>query len=295
MQSYRPVGVSPTSNVSSDDESSAKAYRNYLYTSDDDGSKDYEIEGIGTIMTKWSNLPWFNGSVGRKFKERLKKDKDSTWYILNYSPYGLARSGEAVKIIIDAAKDSNVKIKWAFQTPNFVYENNFSQLLMSFLPTILVANQQFVVNKQYIYDYQCVSFNTIRATINNAVPGARNNIHIYASKAPTFYFAWISIPNKTQPDLDATNFTAPTGTFGFVTLYGHLSPYEDSRPAIYFDNSQTKGEMPLLNFYTASTVRFFEKGLKPPLIPDRGPANPPYLIPLTTDKDWSDSRSKCQN
>jgi hypothetical protein len=167
---------------------------------------------------------------------------------------------------------------------------------MLFLPSIPGVNEKNVFNKRYIYDYHCISFDVIRADIKNEFPGGNENIHIYASKAPTFYFAWISVPDKAQQlDLDATNFTAPTGTFGFVTLYGHISPSYDLRPAIYFDNSQTKGEMPLLNFYTASTVRFFERGRKPPLIPDAGPPNPPYLFELATDKDWSDSRSKCQN
>jgi hypothetical protein len=87
MQFYEPVVASESSNISFDGESSAKAYRKYSYTSDDDGSKDYEIDGIGTIMTKWSNLPWFKGYVGKTFKEKLKKDRDSTWYILNYSAY----------------------------------------------------------------------------------------------------------------------------------------------------------------------------------------------------------------
>jgi hypothetical protein len=190
---------------------------------------------------------------------------------------------------MDAAKHCNVKINWAFQTPNFVYENNFSQLLMLFLP-----GMEYVVDKHYINDHHCIPFDRIRADVKNNIPSGNENIHIYASKAPTFYFAWISVPDKAQQlDLDARNFTAPTGTFGFVSLYGHISTYEDTRPAIYFDNSQSKSEMPLLNFYTASTLRFFEKGRKPALIPDAGPPKPPYLVELATDKDWSDSRSKC--
>jgi hypothetical protein len=71
MQFYRPVSETP--NISFDDESSAKAYRKYSYTSDDEGSKDYEIDGIGTIMTKWSNLLWFNGSIEKSLKKDLRK------------------------------------------------------------------------------------------------------------------------------------------------------------------------------------------------------------------------------
>lgn len=188
MQFHEPVVVSKSSNISFDGKSSAKAYRKYSYTSDDEGSKDYEIDGIGTIMTKWSHLPWFIGPVGKAFKEKLKKDKDSTWYILNYSPYGLAHTGEAVKIIMDAAKHSNVKINWAFQTPDFVYETNFSQLLLLFLPGLLGTNEKYVVDNRYIYDHHCIPFDTIRADVKNNIPSGNENIHIYASKAPTFLF-----------------------------------------------------------------------------------------------------------
>ncbi|MGC2223992.1 MAG: hypothetical protein WA624_17410 [Methylocella sp.] len=65
------------------------------YIANDAGSKSYSIDGIGTIMTKWSNLQHFNGEVGNLFKEILDNDNNATWYILNFSPYALSDRDDA--------------------------------------------------------------------------------------------------------------------------------------------------------------------------------------------------------
>ncbi|MGC2223993.1 MAG: hypothetical protein WA624_17415 [Methylocella sp.] len=163
-----------------------------------------------------------------------------------------------MKVIIAAASSSSrhIKIKWAFQTPQFVLQNNYSQFMLYFL-----------------------------------LPDIKNaNLSIYASRSPTFYFAWISIPEKDEKlDIDSEEFNAPKGTFGFVMLYGHLAEYDD-RPEFYFDKSEIERKGPLLNYYVASTKRFFDYGLLPPSNSTNSMANTPYLFKLNVE-----DRKKAEN
>jgi hypothetical protein len=266
--------------------------------SNDGKSKNYSIDGIGTIMTKWSNLQHFKGDIGKLFNETLDNDEKATWYILNFSPYALSDHDD-MQVILNAAKSStrHIKIKWAFQTPQVVLQNNFSQLMLYFLlPDIQKTSKTYFVDKLYICKNIENKFSEVESPIMDKFDDVRKNLSIYASQSPTFYFAWISVPEtKEKLDIDSEEFNAPKGTFGFVMLYGHLAEYDD-RPAIYFDKAQSERKWPILNFYVASTLRFFDYGLLPPSNSNKKMANTPYLFELNVeDKKKAENKWLLQN
>lgn len=224
----------------------------------DAGSYFVRADGVGLILTKWTNLIYFRGALGEQFRKKLNSDTNSTWYILNFSPYALYND-DILKIIMDAAHRA-VKIKWAYQTPDIVLDNrnSASALMQQFLLTNTFPPESRMDKKTV-----CATFGlgeAIEATLGINRNTIGDNIKIYHSRAPTFYFAWISVPGDDMHHVDMQN--APSGTFGFVMLYGFFPKYDD-RTTFYFDNSyMSENGWPVLDYYFRSTIDFFKDGEK---------------------------------
>ncbi len=236
-------------------------------------SYDFCAQGVGRMTTEWSKLSEFKGPMGLELLDRLEKDRNSTWYIINMSPYGLARSGKMTPLVTKAY-ERNIDVKWAFQSSDDAAANRTLQYQWLWL----YAGEKEIecrATKKALCE-GVGKFATAAAELAwDSRPKARFETDArwttYYSSAPTFYFALISVPGRIDDHIEAIarGEKAPPGTFGYVVPYAHFAQY-DVRPAFYFDGSKSEAPMGsavvddlMLTYYYRSTVLYFSEGLKP--------------------------------
>ncbi len=306
------------------------------YTANDAGSENYSIPvggGTITLMTKWVNLIEGKG-IGEKFFEKLNNNRHATWYILNYSPYALQNNAgtDVIFNTISNQQDRQIKIEWAFQTPSFIFKHKLASLMQHFLLNDKLDSEGGQANKSDICVQIQTAFNVVKARVDKytkqvndivGTTGIQNSgilgdkLSIYFSRSPNFYFAWISVPDiqagddsplkylkyePTSTQMINTLQHAPPGTFGFVMFYAHFPQY-DYRPAIYFEKTEKddpKGRQSIIDYYTISTLKWFEHGLMDPSqlfgetnqFVEKGESGP-YLTKIDDQTDWSSEELPC--
>lgn len=224
------------------------------------GQYETSAASIGIVSNMWNDIQHFNGDIGAEFKKRLEGDHDATWYILNYSAFGLSNT-PLYNAMFDASASQtrHIKIKWAYQTPDSVLSSSALSLIQRFILNEKYASRVDQVKKEIVCGAVGRS-EGIEISLSSNYEQIRDNILIFHSSAPTFYYGFISVHGDERAYVK--NDIAPDNTFGFVMLYGFFPTYEN-RPTIYFDNTKESDiGWPIADFYFKSTISFFEEGIK---------------------------------
>lgn len=216
--------------------------------------------GADSIITRWSDLANFSGLEGLKFKTALENSRGSTWYLVNLSPYAFPAT-EIIQLMKKSVENGNT-VYWSYQTPDASAQSKSLQLMWRFLYSHEVREN---CRSATVTLCKTLHQRTIEIESSLADSNSDNRLKIFHSDAPTFYFAFLSVPGTNAAHVNLSS--APPGTFGFVMPYSHFPKYE-KRPAFWFqpdrannfgrDDLATKSV--LLDYYFGSTVRFFERG-----------------------------------
>ena len=236
-------------------------------------SYDFCAQGVGRITTEWSKLSEFKGRIGEELFAKLQQDRNSTWYIINMSPYGLARGGKMTPLVTKA-HERNIDVKWAFQSSDDAASNRTLQYQWLWL-----YSGEKTLECRYTKKALCEGVGRFATDAAALSWESRPKVGFptdarwttYYTNAPTFYFTLLSVPGRLEDHVAIIERggAVPPGTFGYVLPYAHFAQY-DLRPAFYFDlpkaamrGTDVPYENTMLQYYFRSTVLYFAEGQKP--------------------------------